>query len=93
MESKVEGNARVVFGGKIGVGTTLKISGNETTSSIFFGELNREYEIGCEDLDDTDKKADGDKKVELIFTDPRSVDIVIKYLQEIRTNLKIFENS
>lgn len=95
IKSGIRGNGidlvQVIFGGKIGVGGTLT---REGFSVLFLQELDEQVEVGHNgDWEyDIDRKKTDKGKVELIFQNVKSIDILIEHLTELKGYLESEES-
>ena len=86
LESRIDGEADVIFGGKIGACTnSLKIE--QPNRVLRIGELNENLGIGTWNNNINESSFKEGFQVNLVFTNPDSIDVVIDWLKETKKEL------
>lgn len=83
LESRIEGEADIIFGGKIGSKFASIQDVNEPHIVLRLGEVQEKSEVGVP----TKFNFINDCQVNMIFTNPKSIDVVIGYLEKAKKEL------
>lgn len=86
LESRIDGEADIIFGGKIGA-CTNSLNIEEPNRVLRIGELNENLGVGTWNNSINESNFKEGFQVNLVFTNSDSIDVVIDWLKETKKEL------